>query len=350
MIAVAAAKTSGVVAFSDLSNDILETHILTRLDGPSLASISSSSSHLHALSTENRLWTGICHSTFPSTADSSRLRRLISTFPGGPRSFFSLTCPLLFSDSIPSNSNSLLPPAPALMSELISAVDIRYRNHLIFSKVQEIETESNWFRCSPFRLDMLEPKEGVVTNVQYPKNDDSVCESIMEEMRLSWVLINPNPGLQQAANFSSYKPVSVEKHWLSGEIKVRFPSFLAGSSSEMVQCGIVVTCGASEGGELQVREVTLQVEDMDGRHLSGKESLVIVQRAMEGKRGKTVGKEEEGRKRMKVYEEKKRQRRERKMRIESTLDMLCVAFGVSLTVLALFWAFSSLVFSCRFIE
>uniref|UniRef100_A0A2N9HTV9 Uncharacterized protein n=1 Tax=Fagus sylvatica TaxID=28930 RepID=A0A2N9HTV9_FAGSY len=46
-----------------------------------------------------------------------------------------------------------------LSTELISAVDVRYKDELIFSKVQETEAETGWFLCSPFRVDLLGQKE-----------------------------------------------------------------------------------------------------------------------------------------------------------------------------------------------
>ena len=66
-------------------------------------------------------------------------------------------------------------------------------------------------------------------------------------------------------------------------------------SGEEVQCAMVMTCGEGEelGGKLQVREVSLVVEDMEGKHLSGRDSLGILENAIEeGKRKKDVMREE----------------------------------------------------------
>ncbi|GFY97913.1 F-box family protein [Actinidia rufa] len=317
--ATVAAVDGGSTTLSDVHADILEAHILNRLDGPTLAAASCASSVLHSLSSQDHLWTAICHSTWPSTAADPRLRRLVSAFPGGPRAFFSLSFPTILS----SPSASLAPPP----QELISAVDINYKGNLIFSKVQEIETVTGWFRCSPFRIDLLDPKETVPTAAHLLEGDGA-CTSLAEEMTLSWVLIDPN-GLR-VASLSSHRPVAVHRHWLTGEVQVKFATILSASSvSELVQCGIVVTCGGAEGGEMHVSEVSMQVEDMDGMNLTGKDSLVILQRAMEGKRG-NERREEEGRRRYKEYLEMKRERRERKLRNEGTLDKVCVAIGVSL--------------------
>lgn len=325
----------GGAEFSSLHPDVIEAHILTRLDGPSLASVSSSSTTLHRLSSQHHLWSNVCQSTWPSTA-TSRLPRVISSFPdGGSRAFFANSFPLPLLDPSAAAVQVRSTPPP---TELISAVDIRYKDDLIFTNVQETETLSGWFRCSPFRIDLLEPKDVVPTSIKHPEGDDT-CLALIADMSLSWILIDPVG--RQAVNLSSHRPVSVQRHWLSGEVQVRFSSILAAnhtaSSGGMVQCGIVVTCGRSEGGEMQVREVSMEMEDMDGMHLNGKDSLVILHKAMEGKKGNAVDREEEGRRRYKKYMEMKRERKERKLRTEGALDILCVAFGVSIFVA--FWGF-----------
>jgi uncharacterized protein involved in high-affinity Fe2+ transport len=49
---------------------------------------------------------------------------------------------------------------------------------------------------------------------------------------------------------------------------------------------VVVTCGGQVGGEMHVGQVSLQVEDMEGKHMNGRDSLVILQAAMESGRRK----------------------------------------------------------------
>jgi len=317
--------------------DIIRAHILTRLDGPTLASTACATSQLYTLSTQEDLWTNVCHCTWPST-NTPRLRHVITTFPTGPRSFFADSFPLLTTISDPTAANSA--PNPDRPSELISAVDVYYKGKPIFCKVIETETVTAWFRCSPFRLDLLDPKDVVPTRIKYPEGDD-MCRELEEDLTLSWILIDPIG--RRAVNLSSQSPVSVQRHWLSGE--VRFATILEGgergSSSESAHCGVVVTCGGSQGGELVVREVSLQVEDMDGMHLNGKDSLGILQRALEGRMGRRGRREEEGRKRYQEYLERKRERKERQLRTEGTLDMLFMAFGV--LVFASFW----LIVLCR---
>ncbi|PRQ44041.1 putative F-box domain-containing protein [Rosa chinensis] len=322
-------------SISAVHPDIIQTHILTRLDGPTLASAACTSFQLHSLASDHRIWANICHSTWPSTT-TPRLRQVISTFPDGAFSFFSDSFPLLANlDSAAAAADHHDSP-----TELISAVDIYHGDKLIFSKVVETETVSGWFTCSPFRIDLLDPKDVVPTPVKYPVGQEAdTCRYLGEELRLSWILIDPVG--RRAMNLSSHTAVSVQRHWLSGEVHARFASILPGqrgTASEFVQCGIVVTCGAgSEGGELQVREVSLQVEDMDGMHLNGKDGLVILQRGLEGRKGRNGRRGEEGRRRYGDYLERKRERKEKKKRTEGTLDTLCVTFGV--LGFFLFWLF-----------
>lgn len=311
-------------AISTVHPDIIETHILTRLDGPTLASASCASTDLRALASQENLWADICHSTWPSTT-SPRVRHIIANFPNGSRSFFSDALPLATEPVSFGNSseNSDLP------SELISAVDIYYKKELIFSKVVETETVSAWFNCSPFRVDLLDPKEAVSTRIQHPDTEDT-CRYLEEDMELNWIVIDPIG--KRAMNLSSQRPVTVYRHWLSGEVQVKFSAVVSGgkcgTATELVQCGVMVTCGGSARGEMYVREVSLQVEDMDGMYLNGRDSLVILKRALEGKRGNGKNREERRRKEFEEFLERKRERKEKKMRIEGTLDMICVAFGV----------------------
>ncbi|KAM7531546.1 hypothetical protein LguiB_034956 [Lonicera macranthoides] len=317
----AAAVEGSAPAISALHPDILEAHILTRLDGPSLASASCAATTLLSLSSQDHLWSEICRSTWPSTS-SPRIRQVISTFPGGgPRSFFAHSYPL--PDPTPAASASSSPTPP----ELISGVDIHYKKKLIFTKVEATETVTGWFRCSPFRIDLLDPKDAVPTKIQHPDGGKK-CTDLVNDMTLSWILMDPIGG--RSVNLSSHRPVSVERHWLSGEVQVRFASILGVDEKNLVQCGIVVACGGSEGGEMQVREVSMEMEDMDGMHLNGRDSLVIFQKALEGKKGNGRNREEEGKRRYMEYLQVKRERKERKLRNEGMLDMLCVAFGVSI--------------------
>ncbi|KAK7345305.1 hypothetical protein VNO77_15906 [Canavalia gladiata] len=319
------ASATGATTLSDIHPDIIESHILKRLDGPALASAASTSSQLRNLSWHEPLWAHACHSTWPSTF-SPRVRHVISTFPNGPRSFFA--------DSFPSSRSSLTAPTDSDRTpELISSVDLFHDNRLLFSKVVETETETGWFRCSPFRIDLVDPKDVVRTEVKYPVDEDT-CRDLGEELRLSWIVIDP--AARRAVNVSSGRAVSVRKHWLSGEVEVRFATVVdggeRGTAREVVLCSVVVTWG----GEMHVREVSLQMEDMDGMQMNGRDSLVILRRALEGER---IKRKEDGGWGYREFVRRKKERMEGKVRAEGRLDMLCVGLAVFTTfsALLLFW-------------
>ncbi|KAL2900125.1 hypothetical protein RDABS01_025207 [Bienertia sinuspersici] len=304
----------------------MRSHILPTLDGCTLAAIGCVTPELHSLSSDQHLWSHICHSTWPSTT-SPRVRHLIlSSFPGGPRSFFSLSFPRSFNFDFP--SMTLSPSSFSQPRELISAVDIFYRGKCFFSKVQETETVTGWFRCSPFRVDLVGPKKSVPTPVRRRSHDDT-CRDLYTDLELSWIVVDPVNG--KAVNVSSLRPVSVERHWLSGEVHVRYAAVVVGEGDGHVMCSVEVTCVGSGGGlVLHVTEACLKMEDIDGVHLNGRDSLVILYRMLEGKRGNWLknGRVEEGRKIYFEYLERKRERRERMLRREGRLDNMCIVIGV----------------------
>ncbi|KAB2028184.1 hypothetical protein ES319_D05G081800v1 [Gossypium barbadense] len=320
-----------------LHPDIIRALILTRLDGPDLASTACVSSYLRSLSTEENLWRDICCSTWPSL-DHPRLKQVISTFPYGHRSFFSESFP--FPNPQPPKPN--VRGSLALATELISAVDIYYHGNPIYSKVVEMETSSSWFLSTPFRLNLLGVDNPAPRSpIKYgSSNDDTWLKHLEENLSSSWIIVDPTR--EKAVNMSSKRAVSVERHWLTGDVQVRYGRVMEGdegwgSSRELVACGVVVTCGekGGEGEKMHVREVCMRMEDMDGKGLSGEESLVILERAMgSGRSWKGKGKGEKEK-----YEEfmaKKRERKERNLKKDRVWDLICI-FSIFAACGAFWW-------------
>ncbi|CAL0332148.1 unnamed protein product [Lupinus luteus] len=305
-----------------LHPDIINSHILTRLDAQSLSSTAASSSYLHRLCTHNTLlWHSITTNTWPSLHDPLA-SSLISTFPA---SHFSI-----FSDSFPSPSTHPHRPFP-IPSELISAVDIYYEGNPVFSRVLRTDTNKVWFHCSPLWIDLLRPNEVVPTHLKLPPNDDvQWLNHLQHNLTLSWIIIDPI--LKRAANLSSQTAVSARWHWLTEELEVVYAVVF---EEEEVMCTVKVTCCGKTMGEMQVREVSLKMEDMDGRHVIGKDSMVIMQRAMESVKRKRV----DGKERYEKFCEMKRERRERLMERDKRIDML--AMFLSFTIFAFFFSFLS---------
>ncbi|CAK9314287.1 unnamed protein product [Citrullus colocynthis] len=326
-------------AISALHSDILQTHILNRLDGAALACAASASSRFRRLSSEDQLWRRVCSASWPSITHP-KVRQAISAFPSEHRSFFSdvfpvLDCWSLCCDLDRSSSSST--------SELISAIDIHYKDKLVFSKVHSIETETNWFLYSPFRVDLIDPKDSIPSPIRRSEKYEDWLGHLEENLTVSWIVIDPMKN--RAANISSRQAVKVRRHWLSGDIQVQYTTVMggdrrAGSAVEMVQCAVVVSCGEKEeeGMLMSVTEVSMQMLDMEGKHLNGKESLGVLGEAME--RGKRIkAKKGEGKLRFEEYEEMKRKRKARKERIENGLDMLCIFTGI-----AILFSFCSFIF------
>lgn len=334
----AADDDSGATSIAALHPEIVRTHILSRLDGPTLAAASCSSPLLHALiSSDDELWRDVCRAAWPSTAHPS-LRSSISAFPSGHRSFFADSFPPLLPRHDRSESN-LVRSLPRPPSRLISAVDIHYRGEPVFSEVVETDTASpGWFGAAPFRIDLLLPDAAVPIPAELAAADGSPRgHRAAEDLTVSWIALDPSRS--RSASVSSRRPVSVQlrRRWLRSwpanprddDEEVRYSTVVGGggekgTAAEMVELAVVVvvTCGGKGGGGPHVREVGLRVEDMDGRNLSGEDSLGILGEAMMGRRGRYHRYEE--------FVEKRRERRERKERIERMTDLACMAFGISI--------------------
>nr|KYP68700.1 F-box protein At2g27310 family [Cajanus cajan] len=230
---------------------------------------------MHRLCTEDDLWRHICTATWPSLQDPSA-RHVISTIPGGYRSIFSDAFPSLHHFSL--RPHRPPPPPP----ELISAVDIYYQGKPVFSRVKRTQTQKNWFLSSPLWLDALEPNELIPTTVKFARKDEEWLRHFEENLSVSWIVVDPAQG--RAANVSSRGAVAARRHWLTRDLEVVYAAEMAGErqhAMERVQCVVKVTCCGKVGGELHVREVNLVMEDTEGRHVTGKEGLAILQRAME---------------------------------------------------------------------
>ncbi|XP_008799732.1 probable F-box protein At2g36090 [Phoenix dactylifera] len=293
----------GDTTIEDLHEDVL-TRALRLLDGPALAASSCATARLRSLSTQPQLWRDLCLATWPSLRHP-RLLRLLPSFHQSHRSFFSDAHPFPYPRATTAAGEG------RRLTELISAVDLYRDGDPICSRVVETETTTLWFQGAPFRIDALDRKDpAAATPVISPA-----------ELTLSWVVIDP-VGLR-AVNLSSRRPVSVDRHWYTGETLVRFATVLE-AKGLVYSAGVVVTCGEETG---HVREASLTVESMDGTCLSGRDTLEILGAALEGQRRRETKGET-----MKRYEEfvkAKRRRKERKARREGMLDMFCTALGVS---------------------
>ncbi|KAI3758247.1 hypothetical protein L6452_05801 [Arctium lappa] len=329
------ATTSTTLA--DIHPHIIQTHILPRLDGPSL--FSSASSFLQA---DDDLWKDVCNSTWPSITHP-RLHHLISTFPAGYRSFFHDSFPVLVTHPRTSSSKSHH-PCPY---ELISAIDIRYQNHLIFSRLEITDTTTHHFLSSAFRIELNnDPIPGNFQSIDLKVDelagaDQETLSHLNESLTLNWILIDPT--LKRAGNLSSIKAVSARQDRMTNETLLRYVTVLPGREpNEVVQCRIQVVLGAGKGGlGLHVKEVTLKLQDLDCSCLNGREFLVVTQGALleeNNVKRKVVGDEEGG----KMYLEFKQMKRQRSESVKKEKEKM--EFAVKLNYVLIFVSFLSSVY------
>ncbi|KAI9122249.1 hypothetical protein K1719_006938 [Acacia pycnantha] len=263
-------ECGSTTSISTLHPDIIQTHILSRLDCSTLASVAATCSELNGLVSQEDVWANLCRSTWPSTG-SPRVRGVIQSFPNGSRSFFSdaYTVPRPITTT-PGNSHMNLELTP----QLIFAVDLYYREQLILSRVAGTETVSEGFRSKLFEVDMLEPKDVVPTPMKYTR-DLKACLDIVRELRLSCIVIDPSG--KRAVNLLNQNADTIQSD-ASRELTVLFPSMIQESEEVVCFCGWLKLVGA-HGGEMQVREGKLKLL----KRTNGRDSLLILQRVLEGK-------------------------------------------------------------------
>ncbi|XP_074349751.1 F-box protein At2g27310-like [Apium graveolens] len=277
----------GASTITAVHPNIIETHILTRLDGPSLASMASTSPLLHKLCNKEYLWEDLCKSTWNSI-EHPLVRQTISSFSGGYRSFFSDSFPLLGP-----NSCQVSYKDQVHTSELISAVDIYYGNDHVHANVIATKMDKRSSLGSLFCVELLDEEETAEMPIKYEGDENKCMLDVEKNLRLSWIIIDPN--LRRAGNVSSLRPVSVRPYWDGSGIKVKYATILSGmDTTEFVECRVVAMFGCEVGKNIELKELSLCVVDMYQTRLNGEKSLRILTDAMQrGKRKKANGEEKE---------------------------------------------------------
>lgn len=284
--------SGGATTIAAVHPNILETHVLTRFDGPSLASMASTSHLLQTLCTKEYLWEDICNSTWNSIKDPL-VRQTISSFSGGYRSFFSDSFPPLGPNY--TGQGSYIGQVSA--TELISAIDMYYGNDPVYANVRAMDTDSGSFLGSQFCVELLDGEETAKMPIKYDGDETKCMLDLEKNLRLSWIVIGP--ALKRAGNVSSLRPVSVRPYWDGSGIKVKYTTILSGDNrgidtTEFVECRVVAIFGCEEGEKIELKELRLCVVDMDRTYLNGEKSLRILIQAMQtGQRKKANGEEKE---------------------------------------------------------
>ncbi|KAM7274792.1 hypothetical protein ACFE04_016658 [Oxalis oulophora] len=165
-------------------------------------------------------------------------------------------------------------------------------------------------------IELPDPDHNEVTRSdEYHK--DTWREYLLRNLTLSWILIDPTR--KRAVNLSSGKAVYEVEKWLTGEVHVKFTAVVPGTTAEVVECAVMVTCGLESEGKVRVREVSLGVE----KWLTG-EAMERVKRVRDKKGGD--GKER--------YEEFVKMKREKEIKEAGRLNVWDTCF---ILISFLFW-------------
>ncbi|PKU80542.1 probable F-box protein At2g36090 [Dendrobium catenatum] len=363
--------TAEIDSSTSLSSDLLYD-ILRRLDGPSLAKAACTCADFSSISKEEVLWENACHSLWPSTHRDD-VRSLISSI-GGFRRFYADCFPLIVSEGIPAVQADSNLPYPdewtendyygdndenesVVPSDFISIVDVRYKEKTVYSKVLWGITDSDgyngWFHHCPFRIDLLSYSDGSddddndvllsvddglppITSVERERKDGKLWRDLHEGIKLSWIIVNSR--LKQAANLASWSPLGGQRHWPADRnFLLRFGSILPAKDilpCQVAECIIVmkfsiVNTGNGEGGmatALRLTELSMQLEDMAGAHVNGRNSLLVLKEALSCRRSRNYSQVLEY---CHLYLKAQNEFKEEKIRNESWFDRLYIISSIA---------------------
>lgn len=335
-------EDSSACHFNSLNPDLV-SDIMTRLDGSTLAAIGCTSSHLHDASTDPSLWRRLCHSTWPSTS-SPEAQCLISI--NSFAKFYADSTPTVLYDesrTCPINhSPARIPP-----SNFTSFVDVHYKGKCVLSRVlysipdavDEYENDDchRWFSNCPFKLDLLgfnpckNTRNGSIMHDIQPGG--YLLEKLAEEVRLSWVLFDKKSG--KAINLSSSEPLMVQKSWSSDEDYVMnfgcvVPVEECVVPHKLVECVITARCKMTERGEgMRLTEISMSLVDIEGGHINGRKSLMVLSQALYSLRSNRKVEVEKG---YKIFRRQRKELNKRNDGRESIVEKLCASVEIAVFV------------------
>ncbi|XP_047950713.1 F-box protein At2g27310-like isoform X2 [Salvia hispanica] len=361
-------SVSSVDGMASLSSDLCYD-ILRRLDGANLAIAACTCAAFSSISKEERLWEDVCSSMWLST-NSNDVKNLIASV-GGFKKFYADCFPLIVNKDVPEfhcydyydypqewteadyygDEDEVENISP---SDFVSIVDIRYREKTICSKViwgiPYANGSSGWFYNSPFRLDLLannarddEQTDDVVLSlsdalppswsIERERKDGKLWQELRDGIRLSWILVNKKT--KKAANLSSWSPIGGQRHWPTDkDFLIRFGSILPAKDilpCQVVECILIMkfkVVVAEDGGShttLKLSELSMQLGDMEGSHVNGRNSLLVLKEALNCPRSKNYSEALES---CHLYSKVQSELKEKKMRYESRLDTVWILVSI----------------------
>lgn len=361
-----------VESMAPLSSDLFYD-ILRRLDGATLARAACACADFSSISKEENLWENVCGSLWPST-NREDVRNLISSI-GGFRKFYADCFTLILNKDVPAIQwNASLQYYEEWVEDdyywdidcydsvspldFVSIIDVRYRDKTIYSKVlwgiPDSDGFNGWFYNCPFRIDLLSYSDGdedhgsevllsvadglpSIASIERERKDGKLWRELHDGIKLSWIVVNRK--VKQAANLASWSPLGGQRHWPTDEdFLLRFVSILPSKDilpCQVVECILVMkfkmidTGNNGEGGDpmsLKLTELSMQLEDMGGSHVNGRNSLLILKEALGCHRSKNYSEVLES---CHLYLKAQSELKEEKMRNESQWDRLCIISGIA---------------------
>nr|GMD15582.1 F-box protein At2g27310-like [Ipomoea batatas] len=360
---------------ASLSSDLFYD-ILKRLDGATLASAACACAAFCSISKEEKLWENVCGSMWPST-NRDDVKSLISSI-GGFKKFYADCFPLIVNKEVTEFRWNEYLENPEEWTEaeyygdidesenvspmdFVSIVDVRYKDKTICSKalwgIPNANGAQRWFYNCPFRVDLftytarddddagevtLSVSDGLppITSLEKERKDGKLWQELRDGIRLSWIVVNTK--IKQAANLSSWSPLGGQRHWPTDkDFLIRFGSILPAKDilpCHAVECillmkfRVVHTEGGGGHTTLKMTELSMQLGDMEGAHVNGRNSLLVLKEALSCQRSKNYNEALES---CQLYSKVQSELKEEKMRNESRLDRLYILSGIA--ACATFW-------------
>ncbi|KAI4365654.1 hypothetical protein MLD38_021620 [Melastoma candidum] len=363
-------STAQAETMAFLNNDLCYD-ILRRLDGQTLASAACACAAFYSISREEKLWENVCASMWPST-NRDDVKSLILSI-GGFKKFYADCFPLIVNKEFTEyRRNEYLEYPDEWMeaeyygdidelestspSDFVSLVDIRFRDQPICSKVLWGVPNTNgsnlWFYSCPFRVDLLNysaseedrdfhqgrgitlsESNGLpsILSMETERKDGKLWQELRDGIRLSWIIVNRKE--KQAANFSSWIPLGGQRHWPTDkDFVIRFGSILPARDvlpCQVAECVLVMKFKLTREGSstaLRLKELSMQLEDMEGAHVNGRNSLSILKEALSCRRSRNYGEVLES---CRLYSKVQSELKEEKLRNENRIDRLCILSGIA---------------------
>lgn len=363
---VAPAENMAAALSSDLFYDILR-----RLDGATLASAACACAAFSSISKEERLWENVCSSMWPST-NREDVKSLITSI-GGFKKFYADCFPLIVNKEVPEfrwndyveyreewteaeyygDMDEFENISP---SDFVSIVDVRFKDKTICSKVLWGIPNANgfngWFSNCPFRVDLLtysardddhagevtlSETDGLppITSMERERKDGKLWQELRDGIQLSWIVVNRK--IKQAVNLSSWSPLGGQRHWPTDkDFLIRFGSILPAKDilpCQVVECILMMKFRVihtnGNGGvqtSLKLTELSMQLGDMEGAHVNGRNSLLVLKESLSCRRSKNYSEALES---CHLYSKVQSELKEEKVRNESRLDRLCILSGIT---------------------